>query len=106
MGKKEKRNKQHSVSDLQRDIEMELGGGKDENRHLANRASKQPYDRKGNSMTDEQLIEFKKLSMQEGKLNLSWFADYVENAVRQECAELAEKVYGNATIAAAIRGQQ
>ena len=32
--------------------------------------------------------------MQEGKLNLSWFADYVENAVRQECAELAEKIYG------------
>ena len=27
-------------------------------------------------MTDEQLIEFKNLSMQDGRLNLQWFADY------------------------------
>ena len=39
-------------------------------------------------MTDEQLIEFKNLSMQDGRLNLQWFADYVAQAEREECAKL------------------
>ena len=43
-------------------------------------------------MTDEQLIEFKNLSMQDGKLNLSWFADYVAQAEREECAKVCESL--------------
>lgn len=42
-------------------------------------------------MTDEQLIKFKELSMQDGRLNLSWFADYVAQAEREECAKLCEE---------------
>ena len=41
-------------------------------------------------MTDEQLIEYKNLSMQDGKLNLSWFADYVQEHIRNECADLCD----------------
>ena len=45
-------------------------------------------------MTDEQLIEFKNLSMQDGRLNLQWFADYVAQAEREECAKLAAEYPG------------
>ena len=42
-------------------------------------------------MTEQDLIKFKNLSMQDGRLNLQWFADYVAQAEREECA----KVCGN-----------
>ena len=42
-------------------------------------------------MTEQDLIKFKELSMQDGRLNLSWFADYVAQAERQECANLADR---------------
>jgi hypothetical protein len=60
-------------------------------------------------MTDEQLIEFKNLSMQDGKLNLSWFADYVAQAEREACAKLVadwDKINWNIwDCAAAIRAR-
>ena len=45
-------------------------------------------------MTEQDLIKFKELSMQDGRLNLSWFADYVAQAERQECAKLAAEYPG------------
>ena len=45
-------------------------------------------------MTEQDLIKFKELSMQDGRLNLSWFADYVAQAERQECANLAAEYPG------------
>lgn len=39
-------------------------------------------------MTEQDLIKFKNLSMQDGRLNLQWFADYVAQAEREECLEL------------------
>lgn len=41
-------------------------------------------------MTDEELMKFKSLSMQDGKLNLKWFADYVAQAEREACAKDCE----------------
>ena len=40
-------------------------------------------------MTDEQLIEFKNQSMQDGKLNLSKFAQFVAKWEREHCATKA-----------------
>ena len=48
-------------------------------------------------MTDEELMKFKSLSMQDGKLNLKWFADYVAQAEREACAKLCEEERINAT---------
>ena len=45
-------------------------------------------------MTEQDLIKFKELSMQDGRLNLSWFADYVAQTERQECAKLAAEYPG------------
>ena len=42
-------------------------------------------------MTEQELIKFKQLSMQDGKLNLSWFADYVAQAEREACAKMCEE---------------
>lgn len=39
-------------------------------------------------MTEQDLIKFKNLSMQDGRLNLQWFADYVAQAEREGCADL------------------
>jgi hypothetical protein len=41
-------------------------------------------------MTEQDLIKFKNLSMQDGRLNLQWFADYVAQAEREECAKVCE----------------
>jgi hypothetical protein len=41
-------------------------------------------------MTEQDLIKFKGLSMQDGRLNLQWFAEYVAEAEREECARIAE----------------
>lgn len=41
-------------------------------------------------MTEQDLIKFKELSMQDGRLNLQWFAEYVAEAEREECARIAE----------------
>ena len=41
-------------------------------------------------MTDEELMKFKSLSMQDGKLNLKWFADYVAQAECEACAKDCE----------------
>ena len=43
-------------------------------------------------MTEQDLIKFKNLSMQDGKLNLQWFADYVAQAERAEIAEMVKPV--------------
>jgi|DEB3_MinimDraft_2_1074329.scaffolds.fasta_scaffold00506_10 hypothetical protein len=37
-------------------------------------------------MTEQDLIKFKELSMQDGRLNLQWFAEYVAQAEREEWA--------------------
>ena len=44
-------------------------------------------------MTDEQLIEFKNQSMQDGKLNLSKFAALVAAHEREACAKLCLDTY-------------
>ena len=44
-------------------------------------------------MTEQDLIKFKELSMQDGRLNLQWFAEYVAQAEREECAKLCEEQY-------------
>jgi hypothetical protein len=44
-------------------------------------------------MTEQDLIKFKNLSMQDGRLNLQWFADYVAQAEREECAKLCDARY-------------
>ena len=41
-------------------------------------------------MTEQDLIKFKELSMQDGRLNLQWFAEYVAEAEREACARLVE----------------
>ena len=41
-------------------------------------------------MTEQDLIKFKNLSMQDGRLNLQWFADYVAQAEREEIAQMIE----------------
>ena len=41
-------------------------------------------------MTEQDLIKFKNLSMQDGRLNLQWFADYVAQAEREECAKVCD----------------
>ena len=56
-------------------------------------------------MTDEQLIEFKNQSMQDGKLNLSWFADYVAQAEREACVELIPPQYYELREKIRARGQ-
>jgi len=62
-------------------------------------------------MTEQDLIKFKNLSMQDGRLNLQWFADYVAQAEREECAKLCEEhweIDGTRTskeFAAAIRAR-
>lgn len=43
-------------------------------------------------MTEQDLIKFKNLSMQDGRLNLQWFADYVAQAERAEIAEMVKPV--------------
>jgi hypothetical protein len=42
-------------------------------------------------MTEQDLIKFKELSMQDGRLNLQWFAEYVAEAEREACAKVAER---------------
>lgn len=42
-------------------------------------------------MTEQDLIKFKELSMQDGRLNLSWFADYVAAHEREACAKVADE---------------
>ena len=42
-------------------------------------------------MTEQELIKFKELSMQDGRLNLQWFAEYVAQAEREECAKLCDQ---------------
>ena len=46
-------------------------------------------------MTEQDLIKFKNLSMQDGRLNLQWFADYVAQAEREECAKLCDATANN-----------
>jgi len=41
-------------------------------------------------MTEQDLIKFKELSMQDGRLNLQWFAEYVAEAEREACAKVCE----------------
>lgn len=43
-------------------------------------------------MTEQDLIKFKNLSMQDGRLNLQWFADYVAQAEREECAKVCDEM--------------
>lgn len=43
-------------------------------------------------MTEQDLIKFKNLSMQDGRLNLQWFADYVAQAEREACLEITREV--------------
>jgi len=43
-------------------------------------------------MTEQDLIKFKELSMQDGRLNLQWFAEYVAEAERQKIAEMVKPV--------------
>lgn len=43
-------------------------------------------------MTKQDLIKFKNLSMQDGRLNLQWFADYVAQAEREECIKACEDI--------------
>ena len=59
-------------------------------------------------MTEQDLIKFKNLSMQDGRLNLQWFADYVAQAERDECAKIcndADKSTHPADLADAIRAR-
>lgn len=58
-------------------------------------------------MTDEELMKFKSLSMQDGKLNLKWFADYVAQAEREACAKLADSLEwaDHKGVASAIRAR-
>ena len=59
-------------------------------------------------MTDEELMKFKSLSMQDGKLNLKWFADYVAQAEREACAKMCEEMkeeFGKYACAFAIRAR-
>jgi hypothetical protein len=42
-------------------------------------------------MTEQDLIKFKVLSMQDGRLNLQWFAEYVAEAEREACAKVCEE---------------
>ena len=42
-------------------------------------------------MTEQDLIKFKELSMQDGRLNLQWFAEYVAEAEREACAKVCDK---------------
>ena len=59
-------------------------------------------------MTEQDLIKFKNLSMQDGRLNLQWFADYVAQAEREECAKIcndADKSTHPADLADAIRAR-
>lgn len=41
-------------------------------------------------MTEQDLIKFKELSMQDGRLNLQWFAEYVAQAEREAIAQMVE----------------
>ena len=43
-------------------------------------------------MTEQDLIKFKNLSMQDGRLNLLWFADYVAQAEREEIIEEVDSI--------------
>jgi hypothetical protein len=43
-------------------------------------------------MIEQDLIKFKELSMQDGRLNLQWFAEYVAQAEREKCAKLCEEM--------------
>ena len=43
-------------------------------------------------MTEQDLIKFKELSMQDGRLNLQWFAEYVAEAEREACAKVCEDI--------------
>lgn len=43
-------------------------------------------------MTEQDLIKFKNLSMQDGRLNLQWFADYVAQAERKEIIEEVDSI--------------
>jgi len=57
-------------------------------------------------MTEQDLIKFKELSMQDGRLNLQWFAEYVAEAEREASRDrLAQKLrtlcFKNTNISAA-----
>ena len=43
-------------------------------------------------MTEQDLIKFKNLSMQDGRLNLQWFADYVAQAELEEIIEEVDSI--------------
>ena len=43
-------------------------------------------------MTEQDLIKFKNLSMQDGRLNLQWFADYVAQAEREKIIEEVDSI--------------
>lgn len=67
---------------------MELGGGKDENRHLANRASQQPLHRQGGTMTPQQIKE-----LAGHRPVPPWVMKLVGEAIaveREACAKLIE----------------
>ena len=57
-------------------------------------------------MTEQDLIKFKQFSMQEGKLNLEWFAHYVAHAERVEIAKMVRPLDKSLADEILARGDQ